>query len=123
MARETHEEERSGLLTFFRWGDLKRFFLARDEAATELTFFEAAQAFECEPDARRIELPDDFYERLDRNKQAFEYSTSEEAPASSKEAPTITVSRPQATNEDLSDCAEGCPSARQPVFILAIGHQ
>jgi len=81
-ARETHEEERSGLLTFFRWGDLKRFFLARDEAATELTFFEAAQAFECEPNARRIELPDDFYERLDRNKQAFEYSTSEEADSS-----------------------------------------
>ena len=81
-AREVGEEERSGLLTFFRQGDLKQFFLADDEASTELTFFEAAQAFECDPDARRIALPDDFYERLDRNKQAFEYNTSEEAESS-----------------------------------------
>lgn len=73
-----HADGPTGLLTFFRRGDLKQVFLADDDAATELTFFEAAQAFECEPGTSRVELPEDFYERLSRNRQAFEYSASEE---------------------------------------------
>lgn len=79
-ARETDEgsEAPTGLLTFFRRGDLKQVFLAEDDTATELTFFEAAQAFECETGTPRADLPADFYDCLDINKQAFEYSASEE---------------------------------------------
>jgi superfamily II DNA or RNA helicase len=78
-ARDVGEETSgpTGLLTFFRRGDLKQVFLADETSSTELTFFEAARAFECEPDTPRVELPDDFYDRLDRNKQAFEHTTTE----------------------------------------------
>jgi hypothetical protein len=38
-------------------------------------------------------------------------------PAPSKEAPTITVSRPQATNEDLSAYVEACGLGEQSAFI------
>jgi hypothetical protein len=48
---------------------------------------------------------------------------AEGRPAPWTQAHRLGVSRRQPQNEDLSDCAEGCPSARQPVFILAIGHQ
>ena len=44
-------------------------------------------------------------------------------PAPRKGASTVAVSRPQASNEDLSDCAEACPSAKQPVFTIAPGLQ
>ncbi|WP_263840214.1 SNF2-related protein [Salinibacter sp.] len=84
-ARSVDEGPRhpSGLLTFFRRGDLKQFFLAEEEVSRELTFFEAAQAFECEPGTSRIELPEDFYDRLARNKEAFDHSASEETDGSS----------------------------------------
>lgn len=72
-------DEPEGLLTFFRRGKLKQFFLADAEQATELTFFEAAQAFECRPETDRVQLPDDFHDRLRRNKDAFEYASSEDA--------------------------------------------
>jgi len=78
-ARRVEEDEvPTGLLTFFRRGDLKQVFLADEDTTAELTFFEAARAFECGPDTPRVGLPDDFYDRLDRNKQAFEYSASVE---------------------------------------------
>jgi hypothetical protein len=50
-------------------------------------------------------------------------TAAERATRAHEEAPTVTVSRPQAPNEDLSDCAEGCPTAKQAVFATAIGLQ
>ena len=73
------EAEPTGLLTFFRRGKLKQFFLAGKEMGVELTFFEAAQAFECSPETKRAVLPDDFYARLETNKHAFGLAASEEA--------------------------------------------
>ena len=43
------------------------------------------------------------------------------APRPRKSSTSLVVSRPQALNEDLSDRAEACPLARQPVFAVAIG--
>lgn len=63
-----------GLLTFFRRGKLKRFFHVRGTQSNELTFLDAAQAFECAPDTPALSLPDDFYEHLERSKDAFDHS-------------------------------------------------
>jgi len=52
-------------------------------------------------------------------------TVSEGAPRAHGEAPTITVSRPQATNEDLSDCAEACGEASGPRSspLASVGHR
>jgi superfamily II DNA/RNA helicase len=78
-ARLASDDAPHGLLTFFRRGKLKQFFLADEDRSRELTFFEAARAFECDPDAQRFSLPDDFHNRLRMNKDAFEYAVSEGA--------------------------------------------
>ena len=69
-----------GLLTFFRRGALKQFFLGTPKAAHELTFFEAAEAFACVPDTPRTALPDDFYDCLERNRTAFEQAVARDTP-------------------------------------------
>ena len=60
------------LITFFRKDKLKKFFLTDGSQAHELTFFEAADLFACTPDTLRKPLPDDFFEKLTRNKDAFD---------------------------------------------------
>lgn len=69
------------LLTFFRIGKLKKFYLNKDGKASEVTFFEAASLAECEPDAKRIAIPENYYHLLETNKQRFEQDTLQsEAP-------------------------------------------
>jgi len=49
---------------------------------------------------------------------------SEGAPRAHEEASPLAVSRPQALNEDLSDCAEACGEASGPRSSLAsVGHR
>ncbi|MFH0801253.1 MAG: hypothetical protein V2A78_02565, partial [bacterium] len=67
------------VVTFFRKGKLKKFCLADEQAAHELTFFEAADLFACLPETPRLSLPKEFYPLLDLNKQEFDLLTSGEA--------------------------------------------
>jgi len=60
------------VVTFFRKGKLKKFCLASEITVRELTFFEAADCFACEPDAKRLPLPKVFYPLLEKNKQEFD---------------------------------------------------
>ena len=48
-------------------------------------------------------------------------TVAERATRAHEEASPLAAGRPQALNEDLSDCAEACPLARQPVFAVAMG--
>ncbi|MFZ3114681.1 MAG: C-terminal helicase domain-containing protein [Syntrophales bacterium] len=66
------------VVTFFRKGKLKKFCLASGQTAQELTFFEAADLFACEPATPRLRLPKEFYPHLERNKQEFDRLTSGE---------------------------------------------
>ena len=66
------------VITFFRKGKLKKFCLADSEAVQEVTFFEAAELFECQPDTAKLALPREFYPLLERNKQEFDLLTSGE---------------------------------------------
>ena len=60
------------LLTFFRIGKLKKFYLNRAERSSEITFFDAATLAECPPDTPRKAIPDDYFHQLEINKQRFQ---------------------------------------------------
>jgi len=64
------------LLTFFRKGRLKKFFLTEGDTAAELPFLEAVKLFECDRTQRRTTIPREFYAMLRENKDAFERVTS-----------------------------------------------
>lgn len=68
------------LLTYFRKGKLQKFFLAANSKPKELDFIAAAKILEAESETKRDKLGEDFYEYLDKNKEAFLYATLEEPP-------------------------------------------
>lgn len=70
------EEERDSLITFFRKGRLKKFYISDGGTTTEIPFLEAASRFACTPDQKRTSIPPDFYARLAENKAAFADVTS-----------------------------------------------
>ncbi len=73
---EQHGEQ---LLTFFRRGRVKKFFLSSmnpAEVVLELSFLEAADRLRCQPDEPRVRVPSTYYDLLTQNKEAFENATS-----------------------------------------------
>lgn len=67
------------LITYFRRGKLQKFFLAHAEnAAEELDFMTAAGFLESEPEEKKKNLPAHIYDLLDKNKEAFIITTTEE---------------------------------------------
>jgi len=77
--RQWDKVKGQNLITFFRKGQLKKFFLANGIKAKELTFFDAVDIFECAPDTKRASIPKEYYELLADNKEAFRIATSEES--------------------------------------------
>lgn len=67
------------LVTFFRIGRLKKFYLNQKGNSEEVTFFEAARSLECPPDTPRHAIPSDYYHLLETNKQRFQLDTLQEA--------------------------------------------
>ncbi len=63
--------ERAQVLTFFREGALKQFFMSAAESARAVDFFEAADWLRCEPDTPKLPIPKDYYTWLQQNKEAF----------------------------------------------------
>ncbi len=75
------EVETEQLLSFFRIGKLKKFYLNQSGKASEITFFEAAKLAECEPETPRVAIPENYFHLLETNKQRFEQDTMQaEAP-------------------------------------------
>jgi superfamily II DNA/RNA helicase/HKD family nuclease len=66
----------AALLTFFRQGRLKKFFITGGEAPIELTFLDAVDLLHCAPDTPRRAIPKRYYDWLAQNKQRFEFVTS-----------------------------------------------
>jgi len=69
------------LLTFFRKGKLEKFFLAESihSQSKELDFITTARLLQCEKsshEGRKVGI--DFYQLLDRNKDAFDFATKED---------------------------------------------
>lgn len=63
------------LVTFFRIGPLKKFYLNEGGKSSEITFFDAVNELECEPDTPRHSIPKDYYHWLETNKQRFAQDT------------------------------------------------
>ena len=76
--REIDSKKEDNLVTFFRKGKLKKFFLADASVSQELTFFEAVDLFKCDPTTSKAAIPKTFYPFLDLNKAAFDQATSDE---------------------------------------------
>ena len=71
-----NDAEIDQLLTFFRKGKLKKFFISGGKSSRELTFFEAVDIFKCVPDTPRRKISKQYYTMLDRNKALFDLITS-----------------------------------------------
>ena len=66
------------LVTYFRKGKLQKFFLVGEEKPQELDFINAARLLETNEKIAREKLANDFYDKLEKNKKAFEFATMEE---------------------------------------------
>jgi superfamily II DNA/RNA helicase/HKD family nuclease len=68
--------ENSQLLTFFRIGKLKKFYINENGTSGEITFFDAVYNLECTPLTKRAKIPDDYYHLLQTNRARFEMDTT-----------------------------------------------
>ncbi|WP_299238455.1 helicase-related protein [Sulfurihydrogenibium sp.] len=67
------------LLTFFRKGKLMKFYLSDKNITQELDFLTAVKLFECDESQQKINIPtEEFYNLLEKNKEAFINATYEE---------------------------------------------
>ena len=64
------------LVTFFRIGKLKKFYLNQNRKSNEITFFDAVKELECTPLTKRANIPDDYFHLLQTNKSKFEIDTT-----------------------------------------------
>jgi superfamily II DNA or RNA helicase/HKD family nuclease len=65
------------MITFFRLGNLKKFYLYREQKSAEINFFEAMSEMECKPDEHRQPVPNYYFDMLDFNKAQFRQDTTE----------------------------------------------
>ncbi len=73
------EKAQNNLVTFFRKGKLQKFFISGSDSETkELDFLDAAEILESHVNENKQKLPGHFYELLDKNKEAFIFSTTED---------------------------------------------
>ncbi len=79
-------------LSFIRKGAYKTFFKNASEEPQQMTFMEAIQQIECEPDELKLSVGSDYYEQLKINTNAFDEFLREE-----KE---ITLEKPMLTGND-----------------------
>ena len=73
-----YDAKENQLLTYFRKGKLQKFFITSSGDAKEIDFITAAKFLESNPKDAREKLNADFYDKLEKNKQAFVFATTEE---------------------------------------------
>jgi len=66
------------VLTFFRRGELKKFFIANKNGVREIDFLEAADILKASPKTPKENIPDYYHDFLTHNKEAFEKSIEAE---------------------------------------------
>ena len=64
------------LVTFFRIGKLKKFYINESGESREITFFDTVKELECKPDTKRAQIPNEYYHLLQTNKTRFELDTT-----------------------------------------------
>jgi hypothetical protein len=68
--------ESKQLITFFRLGKLKKFYINKNGKSNEITFFDAVYNLECTPIIKREKIPQDYYHLLQTNRARFELDTT-----------------------------------------------
>lgn len=68
--------DRNQLVTFFRIGKLKKFYINENGNSNEITFFDAVYNLECTPLTKRAKIPEDYYHLLQTNRTRFELDTT-----------------------------------------------
>lgn len=63
------------LVTFFRLGKLKKFYINHNNISNEITFFNAVRLLETEPNIPRAPIPTDYFQLLEANRERFVYDT------------------------------------------------
>jgi len=81
-ARTARHESGKGnqLITYFRKGKLQKFYLTGSGEPRELDFIAAAGTLETAATTKREKLGPDFYDLLDKNKEAFLFATTDDMP-------------------------------------------
>ncbi|OAV64127.1 hypothetical protein Barb6_03378 [Bacteroidales bacterium Barb6] len=69
------------MITFFRLGNLKKFYLYEECKSQEINFFDAMNLMECKSDALRLPVPNDYFEMLNINKNKFRQDMTENSDA------------------------------------------
>jgi superfamily II DNA/RNA helicase/HKD family nuclease len=64
------------LVTFFRIGKLKKFYINQNGKSSEITFFDAIRDLGCNPDTKRVKIPNEYFHLLEINKKRFELDTT-----------------------------------------------
>lgn len=72
------KEDLDGLITFFRKGYLKKFYISNAEETNELTFEQAIEYVKATKSEQSKKVKSDYYNLLKNNKSAFEVSEKEE---------------------------------------------
>ena len=101
------ETKEDGLLTYFRKGKLQKFYLTGKAELKELDFIQAAKLLEAKSTTLREDIPKDFYDKLEKNKNEFLSITSGKEP----ELQTIGQNKKlleylKATQNNLEQCSE-----------------
>jgi superfamily II DNA/RNA helicase len=73
-------DNETSLLTYFRKGKLQKFYQVSDSDPAELDFLAAAKKLEVDKKTKRENPGGDFYDLLEKNKDAFRLATTEEVP-------------------------------------------
>jgi superfamily II DNA/RNA helicase len=73
-------DNETSLLTYFRKGKLQKFYQVSDSDPAELDFLAAAKKLEVDKKTKRESPGGDFYDLLEKNKEAFRLATTEEVP-------------------------------------------
>jgi hypothetical protein len=71
------KNDENRMITFFRLGNLKKFYLYEQQQSQEINFFDAMNLIECEPDTVRLPVPANYFKMLDVNKAKFWHDTTE----------------------------------------------
>lgn len=69
-------KETDQMVTFFRLGKLKKFYLYENKKSREINFFDAMTLMECKPQTPRRTMPENYFEILDINKTKFKQDTT-----------------------------------------------
>ena len=78
--KEKNIENKNALLSFFRKGMLKKFYLSQQDSddVKELTFIDAVDILQCTENTEKKHFQKDYYDLLAINKFAFEHATSDD---------------------------------------------